>query len=101
MGTNGTIKCRPNFNFEKDIDFSVQQGNNESYEEIAKRLIKQFKEEMEELTFLRHTFCKLKISSALEDKSGKVNVLIQAYLSRARVEVSSLISDTLYIAQVI
>jgi len=56
---------------------------------------------MEELTFLRHTFCKLKISSALEDKSGKVNVLIQAYLSRARVEVSSLISDTLYIAQVI
>lgn len=49
MGTNGTIKCRPNFNFEKDIDFSVQQGNNESYEEIAKRLIKQFKEEMEEL----------------------------------------------------
>ena len=60
--------------------------------------LKSREEEMEELSFLRYTFCKLKIPMS-EDKSGKVNVLIQAYLSRARIEVPSLISDTLYIIQ--
>ncbi|XP_053213656.1 homeobox protein 12-like isoform X2 [Panonychus citri] len=42
-------KIQPSFSFEKEIDFTKTTEPDDNYEEIAKRLIAQFREEMEEI----------------------------------------------------
>lgn len=56
---------------------------------------------MDELTHLNHNYTWLKVGGSVDDKNGKVNVLLQAYLSRAKLEQASLSSDMMYIVQVI
>uniref|UniRef100_T1JX71 Uncharacterized protein n=1 Tax=Tetranychus urticae TaxID=32264 RepID=T1JX71_TETUR len=43
------VKKQPSFSFEKEIDFPKTAEVDDNYEEIAKRLIAQFREEMEEI----------------------------------------------------
>jgi activating signal cointegrator complex subunit 3 len=60
--------------------------------------IKSRDEEMEELDLL-HESCVLPVMGGSENSSGKVNILIQSYVSRSRVDGFSLVSDTSYINQ--
>lgn len=55
-------------------------------------------EEMQELDQL-HENCALPVMGGVENNFGKVNCLIQTYVSRGRVEGFSLISDMSYVAQ--
>eukprot|EP00804_Cyclotella_cryptica_P005774 CCRYP_000100-RC/>CCRYP_000100-RC protein AED:0.06 eAED:0.06 QI:2796/1/1/1/0.9/0.76/21/2629/1339 len=54
-------------------------------------------EELDEVDRLKKE-CPIKIIAPVEEFSGKANVLLQAYISRARVTSFTLISDTNYIA---
>ncbi|CAG9112769.1 unnamed protein product [Plutella xylostella] len=57
------------------------------------------KEELTELWNLKDQFCELRIEDPPEDIHWKINILLQVYLSRARVQGSSLQSDLNYISQ--
>lgn len=50
------------------------------------------------LRHISHFYLPIQIIAPVEDFSGKANVLLQAYISRARVTSFTLISDTNYIA---
>ena len=55
-------------------------------------------EEMEEMDLLLES-CVLPVMGGVENTNGKVNCLIQSYISRNRVEGFSLVSDMGYVAQ--
>lgn len=55
-------------------------------------------EEQHELEMLRHGACPLEVRSGPEDKTGKINILIQVYISRASMEGFSLVADSAYIS---
>ena len=55
-------------------------------------------EEMAELDQLQEA-CVLPVTSGVENSNGKVNLLIQMYVSRERVDGFSLVSDMSYVAQ--
>lgn len=55
-------------------------------------------EEMEELDKL-HVDCVLPVIGGIENTHGKVNCLIQSYISRFRIDGFSLVSDMAYVAQ--
>lgn len=57
------------------------------------------KEELTELWNLKDQYCELRIEDAPEDIHWKINILLQTYLSRGRVNGSSLQSDLNYISQ--
>ncbi|XP_041983109.1 activating signal cointegrator 1 complex subunit 3 isoform X1 [Aricia agestis] len=57
------------------------------------------KEELTELWSLKDQYCELRIEDAPEDIHWKINILLQTYLSRGRVNASSLQSDLNYISQ--
>ena len=57
-------------------------------------------DEMDELDILRRENCEYDPAGGSENIHGKVNILLQTYLSRGRVKSFSLISDIAYIAQV-
>ncbi|KAH9644006.1 hypothetical protein HF086_004267 [Spodoptera exigua] len=59
------------------------------------------KEELTELWNLKDQYCELRIEDAPEDIHWKINILLQTYLSRGRVNGSSLQSDLNYISQVV
>ena len=54
---------------------------------------------MEELETLEETSCQVRVRGGREAEAGKVNVLLQAYVSRAAVETHSLVSDQAFVAQ--
>lgn len=56
-------------------------------------------EEMEELDDLTNDFCEVTVKGGSENVHGKVNILMQTYLSRGQVRAFSLISDMSYITQ--
>ncbi|KAM3573234.1 hypothetical protein VYU27_004769 [Nannochloropsis oceanica] len=56
-------------------------------------------EELDEVDQLRVGCCPLEVGAAVEESAGKANVLLQAYVSRARVSGFTVISDTNYVAQ--
>lgn len=56
-------------------------------------------EELDEIDKLRLSYCPLEVGAPVEESAGKANVLLQAYLSRARVHGFTIISDTNYVAQ--
>jgi len=55
-------------------------------------------EELDEVDRLKKEACPLETLAPVEEYSGKCNVLLQAYVSKARVTSFTLISDTNYIA---
>ncbi|KAJ0172310.1 hypothetical protein K1T71_012283 [Dendrolimus kikuchii] len=57
------------------------------------------KEELTELWSLKDHYCELRIDDPPEDIHWKINILLQTYLSRGRVNGSSLQSDLNYISQ--
>ena len=56
-------------------------------------------DEMQELEKLQRKFCPIEVLGGTENGAGKVNVLLQAYISRAPLTGFTLISDTNYAAQ--
>ncbi|KAL4657484.1 activating signal cointegrator 1 complex subunit 3 [Arapaima gigas] len=56
-------------------------------------------EEIEELEQLLHNHCELPAAGGVENGYGKINILLQTYISRGEVDSFSLISDLSYIAQ--
>ena len=55
---------------------------------------------MDELDELKRNYCEVTAQGGVENIHGKVNVLMQTYLSRGRIKSFSLISDQAYITQV-
>ena len=55
--------------------------------------------EVEELKKLIETSCPCQVRGGTDTSGGKVNVLLQAYISRAFIEDFALVSDTGYVAQ--
>eukprot|EP01126_Amoeba_proteus_P012623 TRINITY_DN1519_c1_g1_i3.p1 TRINITY_DN1519_c1_g1~~TRINITY_DN1519_c1_g1_i3.p1 ORF type:complete len:1370 (-),score=289.41 TRINITY_DN1519_c1_g1_i3:112-4221(-) len=56
-------------------------------------------DEQEELRFLENDVCVLKVRGGSENSSGKVNILLQTYISRFTIESFSLVSDMSYVSQ--
>nr|CAH0109762.1 unnamed protein product [Daphnia galeata] len=56
-------------------------------------------DELDELDDYLHTYCELPVSGGSENIHGKVNILMQTYVSRGSVNSFSLISDQSFIAQ--
>uniref|UniRef100_A0A8C7XEW1 Activating signal cointegrator 1 complex subunit 3 n=1 Tax=Oryzias sinensis TaxID=183150 RepID=A0A8C7XEW1_9TELE len=56
-------------------------------------------EELEELDQMQVNFCELLAAGGVENSYGKVNILLQTYISRGDVDSFSLISDLSYVAQ--
>eukprot|EP00095_Tigriopus_kingsejongensis_P005309 maker-scaffold337_size202799-snap-gene-1.20 protein:Tk05309 transcript:maker-scaffold337_size202799-snap-gene-1.20-mRNA-1 annotation:"activating signal cointegrator 1 complex subunit 3" len=54
-------------------------------------------DEMDELDDLTHEYCEVPVAGGSENVHGKVNILIQTYISRGRVNSFSLISDQNYV----
>jgi len=57
-------------------------------------------EELEELDRHRLDSCHVNVAGGSENTYGKVNILLQTYISQGRVDNFSLVSDTAYVAQV-
>lgn len=55
---------------------------------------------MNELMDLQKNACCLKVPGGVDSKIGKVNILLQAYLSNCRLESFSLGSDSMFLKQV-
>ena len=62
--------------------------------------VKVREEELPELDALLSETCMLPVAGGSENTYGKVNILLQTYISRQRVECFSLVSDQAYVAQV-
>lgn len=56
-------------------------------------------DELDELDGYLHTYCELPVSGGSENIHGKVNILLQTYISRGPVNAFSLISDQSFIVQ--
>ena len=56
-------------------------------------------DEVPELTSLMYT-CPVSVKGGAENAYGKVNILLQSYISKEIIEVFSLVSDMAYAAQV-
>eukprot|EP01117_Protostelium_nocturnum_P007948 TRINITY_DN2836_c0_g2_i3.p1 TRINITY_DN2836_c0_g2~~TRINITY_DN2836_c0_g2_i3.p1 ORF type:complete len:1451 (-),score=559.69 TRINITY_DN2836_c0_g2_i3:47-4399(-) len=56
-------------------------------------------EELEELDKLQNETCAMPVKGGVENKHGKVNILLQAYLSHAAIDGFSLVSDSAYVVQ--
>jgi len=56
-------------------------------------------DEMNELDEATHDYCELPVKGGAENVHGKVNILLQTFISRGRVKSFSLISDMTYITQ--
>ena len=57
-------------------------------------------EEIDELERHLSESCQVLVAGGAENTYGKVNILLQTYISRSPVENFSLISDQAYVAQV-
>lgn len=57
-------------------------------------------EELEELDQLLCNYCELPAAGGVENSYGKINILLQTYISRGELDSFSLISDLSYVAQV-
>ncbi|XP_035527998.1 activating signal cointegrator 1 complex subunit 3 [Morone saxatilis] len=56
-------------------------------------------EELEELDQMLCNYCELPAAGGVENSYGKINILLQTYISRGEVDSFSLISDLSYVAQ--
>lgn len=58
-------------------------------------------DELEELDGIHHDICVMQVPGGSENTYGKVNILLQAYISRHYMDAFSLVSDQAYVAQVL
>ena len=77
---------------ESDILGTLSQAS--EFENVQVR-----EEEMPELETLQSTYCFIPVKGGIENKHGKVNVLLQAFLSNAPIDGFALVTDSAYIAQ--
>ncbi|KAK9480126.1 Sec63 Brl domain-containing protein [Lipomyces japonicus] len=56
-------------------------------------------EESKELTSLRENYAPCQVAGTTDTSHGKINILLQSYISRANIDAFSLVSDTAYVAQ--
>uniref|UniRef100_A0A4W3HS74 Activating signal cointegrator 1 complex subunit 3 n=1 Tax=Callorhinchus milii TaxID=7868 RepID=A0A4W3HS74_CALMI len=77
---------------EADIFAVVSKA--EEFEQIKVR-----DEELEELDQLLCNYCELPAAGGVENAYGKVNILLQTYISHGELDSFSLISDSAYVAQ--
>ncbi|XP_056902456.1 activating signal cointegrator 1 complex subunit 3 isoform X2 [Takifugu flavidus] len=77
---------------EADILSTVSKA--EEFEQLKVR-----DEELDELDQLLCCHCKLPAAGGVENSYGKINILLQTYISRGEVDSFSLISDLSYVAQ--
>ncbi|KAB1275782.1 Activating signal cointegrator 1 complex subunit 3, partial [Camelus dromedarius] len=77
---------------ESDIFAIVSKA--EEFDQIKVR-----EEEIEELDALLNNFCELSAPGGVENSYGKINILLQTYISRGEMDSFSLISDSAYVAQ--
>ncbi|XP_017789582.1 PREDICTED: activating signal cointegrator 1 complex subunit 3 [Habropoda laboriosa] len=77
---------------EADIFAMISQS--QEFEQLKVR-----EDEMKELEDLTEKYCELIVLGGIENIHGKVNILLQTYLSHGRVNSFSLISDQAYIIQ--
>jgi activating signal cointegrator complex subunit 3 len=61
--------------------------------------IKVREEEVNELTELMNESCVMPVQGGVENTYGKVNILLQSYVSCATIDTFSLVSDTAYVSQ--
>uniref|UniRef100_A0A8C2WWR9 Activating signal cointegrator 1 complex subunit 3 n=1 Tax=Cyclopterus lumpus TaxID=8103 RepID=A0A8C2WWR9_CYCLU len=78
---------------------STDMGRTASHFYIRYNTIEVRDEEMEELEQLLCNYCELPAAGGVENGYGKINVLLQTYISRGEVDSFSLISDLSYVAQ--
>lgn len=57
-------------------------------------------EELNDLDVLLETFCEVPIYSVPQNREGKVNILMQTYISKGFISCLSLAADMEYITQV-
>lgn len=69
-------------------------SNSSEFDQLKAR-----EDEIDELMRLKRNACYLRVPEGVETIGGKVNILIQSHLSRARIESFSLSSDCFYIVQ--
>ena len=62
--------------------------------------VKVREEEISELSELMNESCAMIVRGGVENTYGKVNILLQSYVSRAMIDTFSLVSDTAYVSQV-
>ena len=68
---------------------------------IVQRIVFQVREEeMGELDKHLEEHCVLPVAGGVENSFGKVNIMLQAYISRTHMDNFSLVSDQAYVAQV-
>lgn len=61
--------------------------------------LKTREDEVDELLFLQRSCCKLNVPDTVDNRTGKVNILLQSFLSRARMDSFSLSSDVNFVQQ--
>uniref|UniRef100_A0A671V6M3 Activating signal cointegrator 1 complex subunit 3 n=1 Tax=Sparus aurata TaxID=8175 RepID=A0A671V6M3_SPAAU len=84
-----------NFNSQRtEADILSIVSKAEEFEQLKVR-----DEELEELDQLLSNYCELPAAGGVENSYGKINVLLQTYISRGEVDSFSLISDLSYVAQ--
>ena len=67
---------------------------------IHNLMLKVRDEELQELDHHLDDTCVLPVAGGSENSYGKVNILLQTYVSRGMVDSFSLVSDSAYVAQV-
>ena len=70
---------------------------------ILRTLILMFQvrdDEIEELERILYETCEMQVPGGVENTYGKVNILLQSYVSRQYLDSFSLVSDQAYVAQV-
>ncbi|KAK9453183.1 Sec63 Brl domain-containing protein [Dipodascopsis uninucleata] len=61
--------------------------------------LKSRNEEADELTSLRDKYVPCQVAGTVDTSNGKINILLQSYISRAPIDSFSLVSDCAYVAQ--
>ncbi|CAK0786311.1 hypothetical protein CVIRNUC_009524 [Coccomyxa viridis] len=77
-----------------EAEFLAMLAHSSEFENVAVR-----EEELPELDQLCLHQCPFDVRGGPENKHGKVNILLQAYVSRARAESFSLTADMMYVSQ--
>uniref|UniRef100_A0A8C4NRA2 Activating signal cointegrator 1 complex subunit 3 n=1 Tax=Dicentrarchus labrax TaxID=13489 RepID=A0A8C4NRA2_DICLA len=84
-----------NFNSQRtEADILSIVSKAEEFEQLKVR-----DEELEELDQMLCNYCELPAAGGVENSYGKINILLQTYISRGEVDSFSLISDLSYVAQ--
>eukprot|EP00850_Spirogloea_muscicola_P017869 SM000157S02099 [mRNA] locus=s157:242304:257751:- [translate_table: standard] len=76
-----------------DSELLHMVAHSSEFENIAVR-----EEEQPELETARRKFCPVEVKASTEEKHGKINILIQVYISRGFLDGFSLIADSAYIS---